>query len=171
MVTILVARHTVYMPHPGIGIHAIFGEVAAILFLWTFVELFRGVDRTNVTRVRRISLAALGSLALSWIVGGNYYLTGYQQIRDVIVEGPQPWSHLVFMETKEHVFLYLPALAILQTVALRSREEVTGDARYALLVITGLLVLTAFTMAGFGYLISSGFRAATGPTTLLGGGP
>lgn len=157
------------MPHPGIGIHAIFGELAGLLFLWTFVELFRGVDRTNVVRVRRISLAALGLLALSWIVGGNYYLTGYQQIKATIVEGPQPWSHLVFMEAKEHIFLFLPALALLQTMGIRSREEVTGDARYALLVVTGLLVLTAFTMAGMGYIISSGFRAATGAVVLGGG--
>lgn len=158
------------MPHPGIGIHAIFGELSAVLFLWTFVELYRGVDQTNVSRVRRISLAALVSLALSWIVGGNYYLTGYQQIKGVIVEGPQPWSHLIAMEAKEHIFLFLPGLAILQMMALRTREEITGDARYALLVITGTLILTAFAMAGLGYLISSGFRAATGPTTLLGGG-
>ena len=158
------------MPHPGIGIHAIFGELSAVLFLWTFVELYRGVDQTNVRRVRRISLAALVSLALSWIVGGNYYLTGYQQIKGVIVEGPQPWSHEIIMEAKEHIFLFLPVLGILQTMALRTREEVTGDARYALLIVTGLLVLTVFAIAGLGYLISSGFRAATGPTTLLGGG-
>lgn len=156
------------MPHPGIGIHAIFGELAAVLFLWTFVELFRGVDQTNVIRVRRISFAALGLLALAWIVGGNYYLTGYQQIKGTIVEGPQPWSHLIFTEAKEHIFLFLPALALLQTMGLRTREEVTGDARYALLVVTGLLVLTSFTMAGLGYLISSGFRAATGPAFLGG---
>lgn len=158
------------MPHPGIGIHAIFGEISAVLFLWTFVELYRGVDQTNVGRVRRVSLAALLSLALSWVVGGNYYLTGYQQVRAVILEGPQPWSHLVFMEAKEHIFLFLPVLAVLQTMTLRTQDEVTGDSRYALLVVTGLLILLAFSMAGMGYLISSGFRAATGPTTLLGGG-
>lgn len=159
------------MPHPGIGIHAIFGEVAAVLFLWTFVELFRGVDRTNVGRVRWISLAALGSLTLAWIVGGNYYLTGYQQVKPIIVEGPQPWGHLVVMEAKEHVFLFLPVLGLLQTIALRSREEVTGDARYAMLVVTGLLVLTALSMAGLGYLIASSFRAATEPHAFLAGGP
>ncbi|WP_232700658.1 hypothetical protein [Halobacterium wangiae] len=158
------------MPHPGIGVHALFGEVSAILFLWTFVELYRGVDRTNVVRVRRISLVALLSLALAWIVGGNYYLTGYQQIKDTIVQGPQPWSHLVFMEAKEHIFLFLPILAVLQTMTLQAQDEITGDSRYALLVITGLLVILVFLMAGMGYLISSGFRAATGPTTLLGGG-
>ncbi|WP_458208652.1 hypothetical protein [Haladaptatus sp. NG-SE-30] len=157
------------MPHPGIGVHAIFGELSAVLFLWTLVELYRGVDRANVVRVRRISLVALGSLAVAWIVGGNYYLTGYQQIKDVIVSGPQPWSHEIFMEAKEHIFLFLPALALLQAGALRTRDEFTGDARYALLVITALLILTAFAVAGMGYLISSGFRAATGPTTLFGG--
>lgn len=157
------------MPHPGIGLHAVFGEIAAVLFLWTFVELYRGVDRTNANRVRYISLVALLSLVLAWIVGGNYYLTGYQQIKGTIVEGPQPWSHLVFMEAKEHIFLYLPVLAVLQTMVLRAEDEITGNSRYALLVVTGLLVLIAFAMAGMGYLISSGFRAATGPTTLLGG--
>lgn len=35
------------MPHPGIGVHAIFGELSAVLFLWTFVELYRGVDKTS----------------------------------------------------------------------------------------------------------------------------
>jgi len=156
------------MPNPGIGIHAGVGELAAVLFLWTFVELFRGVDRTNVTRVRRIAFAALGLLALAWIVGGSHYLSGYQQIEGTIVDGPQPWSHLVVMEVKEHLFFFLPPLALLQTMGLRSRETVTGDARYALLVVTGLLVLTTFAMGGMGYLVSSGLRAATGPA-LLGG--
>lgn len=158
------------MPHPGIGLHAVFGEVSAVLFLWTFVEVYRGVDQTNVVRVRRISLVALVSLALAWIIGGNYYLTGYQQIKELIVEGPQPWSHLIFMEAKEHIFLFLPVLAILQTMALRAHDEISGEARYALLVITGLLILVAFLMAGMGYLITSGFRAATEPALLLGGG-
>lgn len=157
------------MVHPGIGLHAVFGEVSAVLFLWTFVEAYRGIDETNVARVRRISLVAVVSLLLAWVVGGNYYLTGYQQVKEVIVAGPQPWSHLVFMEAKEHIFLFLPVLAILHTMALRTHDEIVGDARYALLVITGLLILTAFLMAGMGYLITSGFRAATEPAILLGG--
>ena len=70
------------------------------------------------------------------------------------------------METKEHLFLYLPflmalCLAFLTRFSSESREE-----RKAVLTLSGLIVLLGLAMAGMGYMISSGYRMA-----LTGGQP
>lgn len=149
--------------HPLIGLHAALGEVGALLFLWVLIELLNPSE----SRLRRARLAAaLGTLFLigAWFVGGFYYVTEYGAIvKPVIKSGPLPWAHSVITETKEHVFLFLPFLAAL-TFGLLSRykSEFTQNRnlRVAVVLLAGLIVLMAFTMAGMGFIISSGFRAA-----------
>ncbi|PIQ66397.1 MAG: hypothetical protein COV96_01775, partial [Candidatus Zambryskibacteria bacterium CG11_big_fil_rev_8_21_14_0_20_42_18] len=73
------------------------------------------------------------------------------------------WAHSVITETKEHVFLFLPFLAIYVWGLLkRYKDEFIQNAsqRKAVLVVSILIVLLAFSMAGMGFIISSGFRAA-----------
>ena len=147
--------------------HAAFGELSALLSLWAFVEVYRGVDTNELRRLRIISMIALVSLFLAWAVGSHYYLTQYAPVSEVIMAGPEPWAHLVVGGIKKHVFLFLPMLALLQNGIFRSYHRagvvIDGSARLALLAVTGLLVLLTFSMAGLGYLVTAGFRAATTP--------
>lgn len=149
--------------HPLIGIHAALGEAGALAFLWVIVELLN----PNGSRLRRARIASLLGLALligAWFVGGYYYITEYSvAVKPLIKSGPMPWAHSVITETKEHVFLFLPLLAVL-TVGLLQRfgDEFVQNRNYRLAVIlaSALIVLIAFTIAGMGFVISSGFRAA-----------
>src|SRR3989344_6091058 len=149
--------------HLLIGLHAALGEAGALTFLWVLIELLNPSE----SRLRRARIAALlGTLLLigAWVVGGFYYITEYGAVvKPIIKGGPVPWAHEVIMETKEHVFLFLPFLAALVWGLLsRYQNEFmqNRNARIAVVLLSGLIVLTAFAIAGMGFIISSGFRAA-----------
>jgi len=155
--------------HVLIGLHAALGEAGALLFLWVLVEM---LDPSE-SRLRRARLAALlGTLFLigSWVVGGFYYVTEYgAAVKPIIKSGPLPWAHSVITETKEHVFLFLPFLAMLALGLLkRYKDEFVQNrgARIAVIITSAFITLMAFAMAGMGFIISSGFRAALEATTL-----
>lgn len=149
--------------HFLIGIHAALGEAGALTFLWVMVEMLNPSE----SRLRRARIAALlGVLFLigAWFFGGFYYITEYgAAVKPIIKSGPMPWAHEVITETKEHVFLFLPFLAIL-ALGLLNRYHTeflqNRNFRIAVLLLSGLIVLMAFAMAGMGFIISSGFRAA-----------
>ena len=149
--------------HLLIGIHAAMGEAGALAFLWVLIELLNPSE----SRLRRARIAAaLGTLLLvgAWFVGGFYYVTEYAAVvKPIIKGGPLPWTHEVITETKEHVFLFLPFLGILVWGLLsRYRNELmqNRNIRVAVIILSGLIVLMAFAIAGMGFMISSGFRAA-----------
>lgn len=152
-----------------IGTHAFLGEAGALMFLWVLVEL---LNPTFIRLKRARSVALLGTIffALSWIVGGYYYVEVYGPlIKPIIKAGPQPWAHGVAIETKEHVFLFLPFLAFLLFSALTTlRDRLLEDQtlRIALVLLAGLIVLIAFAMAGLGVVTSMGFRSALEALTL-----
>ena len=149
--------------HLLIGIHAVLGEAGALAFLWVLIELLNPSE----SRLRRARIAALlGTLLLigAWMVGGFYYVTEYGAlVKPLIKSGPLPWAHDVITETKEHVFLFLPFLGVLVWGLLqRYGNELMQNrrARIAVVLLSGLIVLMAFAIAGMGFMITSGFRAA-----------
>ncbi len=138
-----------------IGIHAGLGELGAVAFIWAFVELIQPTP----ARLKRAKIAGwIGFIAFlaAWVAGGFYYVDFYGgNVKPLIKEGPSKWAHSLMMETKEHVFLFLPFLSALALAAMYKIQE-----RKPLLLLTGSIVLIAFSMAGMGYLISSGYRDA-----------
>lgn len=150
------------MINPLIGLHAVLGEVGAIALLWVMVELWHP---TEAGKRRAVKAAWLGVAALlaAWVFGGWYYVAEYgNAIKPIIKAGPLPWTHSVIMETKEHLFLFLPFLAIL-IVACISRVQ----SYRPVLWLAGMAVVTIFSIAGMGWLVSSGYRAALEVTTTL----
>jgi len=149
--------------HSLIGIHAGLGEAGALAFLWVLVELLNP-NESSIRRAKTVALIGTVFLFLSWFVGGYYYLEHYgPHVKALIKAGPVPWAHSVITETKEHVFLFLPFLAILTWATLkRYGNSIISDrrAKIAAIILAGLIVAIAFSMAGMGYLISSGFRSA-----------
>src|SRR3989338_468260 len=146
-----------------IGAHAFLGELAGIGFLWILIELLNPtIERIN--RAKIISLIAVILFLSSWLIGGFYYVNTYgTNVKPIIKEGPQPWAHSVIMETKEHIFLFLPFLAIFASAVLWKTAKViqkNNKLRMAVILLSGLIFLLAFAIGGMGYLISSGARAA-----------
>src|SRR3989338_9899023 len=113
------------MANPLIGIHAGLGEFGIFVFLWMFVELLN----PTATRMKRAKIACVIGLILimlSWLAGGYYYVNIYgPEVKPLIKEGPIPWAHLVFTETKEHIFFFIPILSMLITT-IRSEERRVG---------------------------------------------
>ncbi|MEE4216791.1 MAG: hypothetical protein V2I48_04230 [Xanthomonadales bacterium] len=151
------------MNFPLIGIHAWFGEVAALMFIWAFIEMFSG-QASNIRRARFAVLCGVLFLVAAWIAGGFYYVGIYgSEVKPFIKEGPLPWAHGVAMETKEHVFIFLPFLgALAWSVMQRFGHMMEADprARAAGLYATGAAAILAGFMALTGFLVSSGFRSA-----------
>ena len=152
------------MVHPLIGIHAALGEFAIFCFIWVFVEMLNP-DERRVKRAKAVASVGLGLLLIAWVAGGYYYVHYYaSNVKPIIKAGPWPWAHEVFMEIKEHLFLFLP---FLMTVAVgtfyaNSPQVLATDKkrRLSILVVSALVILLGLAMAGMGFMISSGARAA-----------
>lgn len=146
-----------------VGLHAFLGEAGALAFFLVFISLL-SPSEASIRRARVAACWGVIFLVGSWMIGGWHYLTDYALVvKPVIKAGPFPWAHLVMTETKEHVFLFLPFLAVL-TWGLIKRYQgelvENRNARTAVLVLAVFIVLIAFAMAGMGFIISSGYRAA-----------
>src|SRR3989344_4330795 len=139
--------------HPLIGIHAALGEIGALAFLWVLVELISPTE-SRVRRATTVAFIGILFLVLAWVVGGYYYITDYGAlVKPVIKAGPFSWAHSVITETKEHVFLFLPFLSIAVWGALKHYgSEIVHNRKLsiAILILAGLIVLLAFSMAGGG---------------------
>jgi hypothetical protein len=151
------------MVHPFIAVHAALGELAGFAFLWAFVEIL-GPSQERIKRAQIASIVGLILVIASWLTGGFYYVTYYgANVKPLIKEGPSPWAHLIFMETKEHVFLFLPflaatATALILTYGARMKED--ASARKAFMVMSGLSVLMVLSVAFMGFIVTTGYRDA-----------
>lgn len=91
--------------HVFIGLVGVMASYAALMAL-----LQRKVP---LAFLKRSALIAAVSYIITWFTGGYYYVVFYgKAIKPVIKAGAYPWAHTFFMETKEHLFLFLPILAI-----------------------------------------------------------
>lgn len=146
-----------------IGLHAGLGEIGALASLWVLVELLN-TSEASLRRARIAALIAVIFFVGSWFVGGFNYLNDYATVvKPLIKSGPLSWAHLVMTETKEHVFLFLPFLAIIEwSLLAKYKNEIINDEnmRKTALYIAFLTVLLSLAMVGMGVLISTGFRAA-----------
>ena len=138
-------------------------EIGLFAFLWVLVELLNPTE----ARVRRAKIAAvIGVVCLfaAWLAGGFYYVEVYgPHIKPAIKASDAKWVHSIVMEVKEHVFLFLPVLAML-TAALLHRYDTelirNKDARLTIVLLAGLIFLLGFSIAGMGAIIAAGYRFA-----------
>jgi hypothetical protein len=151
------------MLNPLVLVHATVAELGLFAFLWVFVELLNPTE----TRVRRAKIAAMigvACLIAAWFAGGFYYVEVYgSQIKPVIKASDAKWVHSIVMEVKEHAFLFLPILASLVAALLyRFDKELISnrDARVSVVMLSGLIFLLGFSIAGMGAIIASGYRFA-----------
>ncbi|MFQ5837999.1 MAG: hypothetical protein ACE5HJ_04375 [Thermoplasmata archaeon] len=160
------------MVHPLIAVHAALGELAGFAFLWAFVESL-GPSPERIKRAQLASVLGLVFVVASWLTGGYYYVSYYgANVKPIIKVGPTPWAHLIFMETKEHVFLFLPFLAATATALILTygpRFHENASARKGFLVLAGLNVLMVLTVAAMGFIVTSGYREALVQAHVAGG--
>ena len=134
-----------------IGIGALFALAMALL-----------KKMPSMRFLRISSLIAVIGFILSWISGGDYYVTYYGgPVKAAIKAGPNPWAHAFFMEAKEHVFLLLPFISLALACAFFfGGERIVSDdkKRHALLAITLIAGLIGVFSTLSGVIISGSVR-------------
>ena len=141
-------------------IHSISGGIAALALAWIIVEL-RHLTENGIARAKNASyIAAFFNIAGCWVAGGYNYLKDYgANVRSAIIAGSQPWAHQIVMETKEHIFIFLPVLSILLAIALFTLgqdDTLLKDtrARRSVMLLSGFALLFVLLMFVMGALIS-----------------
>ncbi len=82
--------------------HATLGVLGSLAALWVFVETLNAGEE-NGSRIRAAALGVTVCMVAAWIVGGYWYLHFYPAERALILAGPWPLAHSVFMETWRNI--------------------------------------------------------------------
>jgi len=139
--------------------HAGFGVTGCLAALWVFIEAL-SAQPGNAARIRAAALVTALSMAAAWICGGYWYVHFYPADKALILKGPWPFAHNIFMETKEHLFFITGILAFLLPMVAREKLDSNPLARKLVLAVAGLLVITGLAVEGAGGVISQGVKAA-----------
>ena len=145
--------------------HAACGALAGMAALWIFVEALNA-RAENMRRMRVAAFVAAISMAVTWILGGYWYVHSYPTDRKLILGGPWPFAHNVFMESKEHLVFVTGLLAFYLVIAMREKIYANAAARKMVLSVAMLIVLTSVMAEGAGAIIDHGAKIA-----LLRGNP
>ena len=143
-----------------LSIHVLIGVTGIIASYATLIWLFK---RNVPVRLLKISsLTAFVAYITAWITGGYYYVIYYGgNVKPIIKEGPTPWVHLIIMEVKEHIFLFLPLLSfvVLLVVWLNGNKlQENRRLRNALALVALITLVIAVLMALGGVVISGSAR-------------
>ncbi|MGA2577385.1 MAG: hypothetical protein ABSH24_15305 [Bryobacteraceae bacterium] len=99
-------------------------------------------------------------MAAAWICGGYWYVHFYPPEKALILKGPWPFAHNLFMETKEHLFFITGILAFLLPIAAREKLYASPAARKLVLSIAALIAITGLAVEGAGAVINHGVKLA-----------
>jgi hypothetical protein len=147
-------------------LHSISGGLAALALVWIILEMLHPTDK-GLARARIASfLTAFLITAGCWITGGYNYLTVYgSQVKPVILVGPHPWAHEIVMEAKEHIFVFLPIIALTLSITLSvlNRDTFLHDPKFrrALTMIACLALFMVLLMFLMGAIISNAGQTGT----------
>lgn len=150
-------------------IHIGLGEFAGLCFLWVAVETFNRKD-SGLRRAKIFSTIGTVSAICSWFAGGYYYLKHYGTVvKPVLIKETSnlQWAHKVIIEAKEHIFLFIPVLAITAFIIyfrLQSWNDIDEVTSKKAAYFSLLVFFLVFLMAAMGSVVSASVRA------LLGGG-
>ncbi|MGB7759036.1 MAG: hypothetical protein WBL61_04350 [Bryobacteraceae bacterium] len=139
--------------------HAGFGATGCLAALWVFVEAL-DARAGNAARIRAAALLTAVSMAAAWICGGYWYVHFYPVEKALILEGPWPFAHNLFMETKEHLFFITAILAFLLPVVTRDKLYSNAAARKLVLSVAAMVVITGLAVEGAGAVIEHGAKLA-----------
>lgn len=141
-------------------LHVFFG-LAGTLF---YGAAWLGIERRDIItgKLHHYTLNGLLSIILAWITGSLYY-TGFYgtMVKPVILAGKYPWAHQFVTELKEHIFLFMPFLALAATLTvwlmgerLHNHPKLKGNTA----MLVGVVVTIGSLMALMGVVISGAVR-------------
>jgi hypothetical protein len=139
--------------------HAAFGILGTLAALYVFAEALN-TRPENVVRIRRAALAAAISMCVACVLGGIWYLRFYPADKALILKGPWPLAHNLFMETKEHLFFATLILALYLPIAAADNLVASVAARRMVRTVALLVVSTGLVIEGAGAVIDHGAKVA-----------
>jgi uncharacterized membrane protein YwaF len=139
--------------------HAGFGVMGCLAAVWVFVEALNARPE-NEARIQLAALAAAACMIGAWICGGYWYLHFYPREKAIILAGPWPFAHNLFMETKEHLFFVTAILALLLPITTRERLYSNSASRKLVLSVAALVAITGLTVEAAGAVIDHGVKVA-----------
>jgi hypothetical protein len=139
--------------------HSTFGVLGTLSAVWVFVETLNAHEE-NAGRIRVAALIAALCMTATWIVGGYWYVHFYPADRALILAGPWPLAHTLFMETKEHLFFIPLILSFYLPIAARDKLYENAAARKMVLCVTMLIALSGLAIEGSGAIINHGAKVA-----------
>jgi hypothetical protein len=145
------SNETILLLHPTFGV---LGMIAAV---WLFVDTLNA-SPSNVARIRSAAMVCAVLIWLAYIAGGYWYVMFYGADKAVILDGPWPFAHALFMETKEHLFFMVLLLATFLPIAATPNVVQRGASRSVVLWSSALVVLMGLGMEGAGAIISMGAK-------------
>jgi hypothetical protein len=125
--------------------------------LWVFVEVLNAAP-SNAGRIKNAALVVALCMAVAWICGGYWYLHFYPREKALILKGPWPFAHNLFMETKEHLFFDTAILAFLLPITTRERLYSNSVARKLVLSVAMLIAITGLALEGAGAVVDHGVK-------------
>jgi hypothetical protein len=137
--------------------HASFGVLGCLSALWVFVEVLNARPE-NAARTQGAALATAICMAAAWVLGGYWYVHFYPVEKAMILKGPWPAAHNLFMETKEHLFFVTGILALLLPIATREKLDSNTAARKLVLSVSLLIAVTGLAVEGAGAVIDHGVK-------------
>jgi heme/copper-type cytochrome/quinol oxidase subunit 4 len=139
--------------------HATFGVLGTLAALWVFVEALNA-NEGNAQRTQTAAYLVAAFMASACVVGGYWYVRFYPADRAMILKGPWPFAHTIFMETKEHLFFITLILALYLPIAAGDQLHSNASARKMVLAVALMIVLTGLAMEGSGAIINHGAKLA-----------
>jgi hypothetical protein len=139
--------------------HATFGVLGTLSAVWVFVEALNARE-DNAARTRRVALVVAACMCVAWILGGYWYVHFYPADKAMILNGPWPFAHNIFMETKEHLFFLTLILSLYLPIAAWDKLWANSNARRMVLCVSMLIALTGMAIEGSGAIINHGAKIA-----------
>lgn len=141
-------------------VHVLTGLIGIIAAYTILIELLR--REPVIKKVLTSSLVSVVAYVLSWVSGGYYYLTFYgAQVKPLILKGPYPWAHSIFTEAKEHVFLFLPFIALVTWLVVRAHKTTLNQQpqlKKSVIWLTAVQVLIGVFVTISGFIMSGSVR-------------
>jgi hypothetical protein len=139
--------------------HAGFGVAGCLAALWVMIEASHATAE-NAARMQTAAMITAVCMAAAWVFGGYWYVNFYPADKALILKGPWPFAHDLFMETKEHLFFATGLLALLLPIVAREKLSVNGAARKLAVTVAALILVTGLAVEGAGAVISHGVKVA-----------
>ena len=144
-----------------VGLHLGFAILAIDGFIWLFGEILARSEHRG--RIMFSAVLGIVGFALSWLIGGYYYVTYYGPIvKPIIKASSAPWAHAIAMEAKEHIFLFIIPMAFTALFAALLGKQVLENSkiRKPLLVLIAVIAIIGLSLGAMGFIISAAARWA-----------